>query len=57
MAFPLVKDLLPAFAGELEAVLARIARPELAEQIGQLHVVDRCRCGGNRSGVVLMLAS
>jgi hypothetical protein len=44
MASALVKELLPAFVAELEKTLIRMARPELAEQLGQLRVVDRCRC-------------
>ena len=45
MEFPFVKDLLPKFFNELTNALAHVARPELAEQLVQLRVVDRCDCG------------
>src|SRR6266478_9201977 len=41
---PLLTDLLPAFAAELEQALREGDEPLLADQIRGLHVVDRCRC-------------
>ena len=35
----------PAFAAELEALLREVGEPELAEQVRDLPVIDRCRCG------------
>jgi len=35
----------PAFAVELEMLLRDAGEPELAEQVGDLVVLDRCRCG------------
>jgi hypothetical protein len=46
MDAPLLMDVLPELAQELEALLVRDGEPELAAQIRQVRVVDRCRCGG-----------
>lgn len=40
-----VADLFPAFLAELQTLLLREKRPDLSQQLGQLPVVDRCRCG------------
>jgi len=45
MALIKVADLFPAFFAELEALLVREGRPDLSDQLGQLSVFDRCRCG------------
>ena len=39
-----VRDQGPAFAVELEALLAESEEPELAEQVANLEIVDWCRC-------------
>jgi len=45
MSAPLISDALPELAQELETLLAKDGEPELAAQVRQLHIVDRCRCG------------
>lgn len=40
-----VSDLLPEFAAELKALLARTDRVDLAERIDRLPILERCRCG------------
>ena len=45
MGVPTVADLLPEFTAELKALLARVGRVELAEQLDRLPIVDRCHCG------------
>lgn len=40
-----VIDVLPAFAAELENLLAEQGEPGLALQVRELNIVDRCRCG------------
>jgi hypothetical protein len=45
MSVPTVSDLLPEFAAELKALLARMGRGELAEQLDRLPILERCRCG------------
>ena len=42
---PLLSEVLPAFAEELRGQLIASDEPELAEQVGHLRIVDRCRCG------------
>jgi hypothetical protein len=41
----LLCEVLPAFVQELRDLLAREGRPELAAQLAELRVIDRCRCG------------
>jgi hypothetical protein len=36
---------MPSLARELEALLLEAEEPELAAQIVELEIVDRCRCG------------
>ena len=36
---------LPDLAGEMTRLLAQVGRSELAEQVKQLRIVERCRCG------------
>lgn len=45
MDAPLLIDVLPELAQELEALLVQDGEPELAAQIRQASIVDRCRCG------------
>lgn len=40
-----VRDAFPQFVVELVTLVEASSRPELAEQIPTLEVVDRCRCG------------
>jgi len=40
-----VRDVFPAFAGELADLCRSAARSDLAVQIADLPVVARCRCG------------
>jgi hypothetical protein len=42
---PLLVEAMPAFARELEALLANQGDSELATQVKDLRIVDRCRCG------------
>jgi hypothetical protein len=42
---PLLTDVLPAFAAELEQLLIEQGEPELAAQVPQLAIHDRCSCG------------
>jgi hypothetical protein len=41
---PLLREVLPGLASELEALLRTDDELELASQIASLTVVDRCRC-------------
>ena len=41
----LLKDSLPEFTTELESLLVASNETDLAAQIGELRLVDRCRCG------------
>jgi hypothetical protein len=45
MNAPLISDALPGLAHELTTLLLKDGEPELAAQVQQLHIVDRCRCG------------
>lgn len=38
-------DALPAFATELQQLLEEQSEPELAAQVPDLKIFDRCRCG------------
>ncbi len=40
-----VGELFPSFARELEELVRKTDKPELADQVPFLPVVDRCRCG------------
>ena len=42
---PSIQEAFPAFHAELTALVEASARPELAAQVADLPVVDRCRCG------------
>jgi hypothetical protein len=42
---PLLTDLLPAFATELQQLLTDRGELELAAQVPGLAILDRCRCG------------
>lgn len=41
----LLVDCLPEFSDELQSLLREGGRPDIAEQIGQMQLVDRCRRG------------
>jgi hypothetical protein len=41
----LLTEILPILADELERLLKKSGEPELAAQVPQLTIVDRCRCG------------
>lgn len=40
----LLQQALPALAAELSSLLERAGQSDLAEQVAQLRLVDRCRC-------------
>ena len=40
-----VRDVFPEFCEELVTLARRSSQPELADEIPELPVVDRCRCG------------
>jgi hypothetical protein len=40
-----VADVLPKLATELQALLLEEGKPELAAQVPDLQIVERCRCG------------
>jgi hypothetical protein len=42
---PLLSDMLPGLAHELQQLLIEQDEPELAAQVPGLRIVDRCRCG------------
>jgi hypothetical protein len=42
---PLLADAIPQLAHELEGLLAEQGEPELAAQVRELRIMDRCRCG------------
>ena len=46
-SFPatLITDVLPELAQELRQLLTEQDEPDLAAQVSELRVVDRCRCG------------
>lgn len=44
-AYPLLIDALPEFAHELEELLTKQCELGLAAKVGDLRIVDRCRCG------------
>jgi hypothetical protein len=46
----LVKDLFPALASQVCRDLRRLKRADLAEQLSDLRVRDRCRCGSEVCG-------
>lgn|SRR5262249_39659611 len=50
MSTPLLTDVIPELAQELETLLAKEGEPTLAAQVRQLHIVDRCRCGDSFCG-------
>jgi hypothetical protein len=41
---PLVRDVLPGLAAELERSLGELGRPELARQVGSLRIWAACPC-------------
>lgn len=41
----LLSEALPQLSSELDTLLRAGQRPELADQLSSLHIVDRCRCG------------
>jgi hypothetical protein len=45
MSAPLLIDAMPELAQELESLLVKDGESDLAVQVRQLHIVDRCRCG------------
>ena len=45
MSHPLVKDVLPELAEELQRLLEEESEHELAGQVSSIRIVDRCRCG------------
>jgi hypothetical protein len=45
MTISTIAELFPALLTELEELLTRDGRVDLAQRIGRLAVVDRCRCG------------
>ena len=45
MSAPLLTDSMPELAQELELLLITEGEPDLAAQVRQLRIVDRCRCG------------
>ena len=45
MSHPLLKQALPEFADELRTLLEKDGQFELAEQVSNLHIIDRCSCG------------
>jgi hypothetical protein len=42
---PLMRELLPTLSQEVWDLLMREGEPELADQVLDLRIVDRCRCG------------
>ena len=47
---PLVADILPELANQLEALLRERGEPFLAEQIAGLEIRSVCRCGNEHCG-------
>jgi hypothetical protein len=45
MKHALVKDLLPALAGELRELLKKAGRGDLSAKVDALPLIERCRCG------------
>jgi hypothetical protein len=43
----LLVETLPSLTEELQELLAKVDRAELASQIPALNIVDRCGCGDN----------
>ncbi len=41
----LLTDAIPELAREIEHLLIEARRRDLAAQVGQLRIIDRCRCG------------
>jgi len=46
----LLIDCLPDFCNELRLLSLESGNPEIAEQIGSLQLVDRCRCSDEFCG-------
>jgi len=42
---PILTNALPELADEIEELLRVKGEPDLAAQVGELRIVDRCRCG------------
>ena len=42
---PLLREVIPSLAEELTALLEQQGEQDLATQISELRLVDRCRCG------------
>jgi hypothetical protein len=47
MNAPFIVDAFPELAQELETLLVKDGETELATQVQQLQIVDRCRCDNN----------
>ncbi|WP_433967619.1 hypothetical protein [Tunturiibacter gelidiferens] len=47
---PLLNEILPIFAKEIEELLNKRNEPKLAAQIISLAIVDRCKCGEDFCG-------
>jgi hypothetical protein len=41
----LLVDCMPEFSDELRSLSIQAGRPDIAEQIGRMLLLDRCRCG------------
>jgi hypothetical protein len=46
----LLMDCLPEFCNELRVLSLESGHPEIAEQVGSLRLVDRCRCSDDFCG-------
>ena len=47
---PLLSEVLPPFVRELEKLLGEQGEHELAAQVPELRIVERCRCGDDFCG-------
>jgi hypothetical protein len=47
---PLLSQVMPEFARELDTLMLAHGRSELAAQVPTLRIVDRCRCGDDFCG-------